>query len=76
MRSILLTAAIFASTVCAMASGPKMDGKEIYLNKHMEVIDKKKEAVYLCEIVAQTEEGYHAKAYFLTGELKMEGWFA
>lgn len=76
MRSLLITAAIFTSSVFAMASGTNPDGKDIYLNKHMEVIDKKKEAVYLCEIVAETEEGYHAKAYFLSGELKMEGWFA
>jgi len=76
MRYLLITAAIFTSAVCAMASGPNLDGNEIYLNQHMEVIEKKKEATYVCEIVDQTDEGYHAKAYFMTGELKMEGWFA
>lgn len=46
----------------------------IYLNDRMEET-KKKDATYYCELVNVGDEGYHYKAYFLTGEVKMEGWY-
>lgn len=45
------------------------------MTNHMEVTDNKKDAAYVCEIVEESDQGFHVKAYFLTGELKMDGWF-
>jgi len=47
----------------------------IYLDERMRET-KKKNATYYCELVGVTDNYYHYKAFFLTGELKMEGWYA
>lgn len=75
MRSIVLSIAAFALSLVCLAGNGLTEGSEIYMNDHMEVINSKKEATYICQIVEQSDEGYHVKAFFLTGELKMEGWF-
>jgi len=67
----LLTTCLLAFT----AFGSLPDGSEIYMTNHMEVTDNKSDASFVCEIVEETDRGYYVKAYFLTGELKMEGWF-
>ena len=48
---------------------------QIYLDERMKET-KKKTATYYCELVGVTENLYHFKAYFLSGELKMEGWYS
>lgn len=65
-----------ASTSLGFAKAPESGENEIYLNSHMEVISKKKEATYVCEVIEETEDGFFVKAYFLTGEVKMEGYFS
>jgi len=71
MRLILSLFAISFLTISGYSTNPD----DIYLTKQMEVTDNKKEASYVCEIVNESERGYQVKAYFMTGELKMEGWF-
>jgi len=73
MRFILSLFAFSLLTITGYSITP--DGMEIYMTNHMEVTDNKKEASYICKIVDESEMGYQVKAYFLTGELKMEGWF-
>lgn len=72
----ILTVSTLLSVSVAAAPGVLPDGNEIYLDTFMELTHKKKEAAYYCELVEKTDKGYHYKAYFLTGELKMEGWYA
>lgn len=55
-----------------MATGP-MERESIYLDERMEVISNKKNAFYYCKMENKTAEGYFFKAYFITGEVKMEG---
>jgi len=73
MRLILTLFAACLFTVSGFSANP--DGMDIYMTSHMELTDNKKEASYVCEIVEESEEGFKVKAYFMTGELKMEGWF-
>lgn len=73
MKLILSVFATCLMAVSGFSSNP--EGLEIYMTNHMEVTDDKKDASYVCEIVEETDMGYHVKAYFLTGELKMDGWF-
>jgi hypothetical protein len=71
MKSLLLTSiAYFFGVLLTFANG---DGV-IYLNDRMEET-KKKDATYYCEFEKVEDKGYHYKAYFLSGELKMEGWY-
>lgn len=72
----LLAVSTLLSVSVAAAPGVLPEGNEIYLDNFMEVTHKKKEATYYCELVEKTDKGFHYKAYFLTGELKMDGWFA
>jgi len=73
MRFILSLFAFSLLAIAGYSSTP--DGMEIYMTNHMEVTDNKKEASFICNILDESEMGYHVKAYFMTGELKMEGWF-
>ncbi len=67
---------VFITGLMALSSyATTPDELKIYLTSHMEVTENKKEASYVCKIVEETDLGYHVKAYFLTGELKMDGWF-
>lgn len=52
------------------------DGNEIYLDAYLRVTKKKSLASYYCTLEEKSSEGYHVKAYFLSGELKMDGWYA
>lgn len=75
---ILKTVAIstlISISVSATPVNPE-GGKDIYLNATMEVIHKKRNAAYYCELVEKTDKGFHYKAYFMSGELKMDGWYA
>lgn len=72
----ILTVSTLLSVSVAAAPGVLPDGNEIYLDTFLEITNKKKEAAYYCELVEKTDKGYHYKAYFLSGELKMEGWFS
>ena len=71
----ILTVSTLLSVSAAAAPSALPGGNEIYLDNFMEITHKKKEAAYYCELVEKTDKGYHYKAYFLTGELKMEGWY-
>lgn len=61
--------------ITLQAKSVKDEGKGIFLNALMEKVDNKRSATYYCEMVEFTEEGYHYKAYFMSGELKMDGWY-
>ena len=77
MKLIISYLALFVSiTAFAGTPGsPEGDDGEFFMNSYLEIVNKEKDAFYKCEIVDQDELGYHVKAYFLTGELKMEGTF-
>lgn len=70
--TILVLLSIQAGFLLAAANGDK---EAIYLDERMRET-KKKNATYYCELVEQSDSGYYYKAYFMTGELKMEGWYA
>lgn len=72
IRKIMLGAFVFATM---SASAIHIDGNEIYLDEYLQVTKKKKLASYYCTFEESSNEGYHVKAYFLTGELKMDGWY-
>ena len=69
---------ILAGLVLATMSASAMhiDGNELYLDEYLKVTNKKKLATYYCTLEESSNEGYHIKAYFLSGELKMDGWYA
>jgi antitoxin component YwqK of YwqJK toxin-antitoxin module len=66
---------IFACQAGLLLGSAGGDDDAIYLDERMKET-KKKHATYYCELVEQTEKGYHYKAYFLSGELKMDGWYS
>lgn len=83
----LLTACLLASsvfwTVVADARSSAPFGEEglieaaaIYLDNRMEPVDAENEAFYYAEMVEETSKGFHFQVFFLTGELKMDGWYA
>lgn len=66
----LITIAIFAA-LCGTGMNSGGDGA-VYLNDRMEPVNKKK-ATYYCDPAVAQDDGYHVKAYYLSGEIKMEG---
>ncbi|HKK38578.1 MAG TPA: hypothetical protein VJ949_04130 [Cryomorphaceae bacterium] len=74
MRGLLIISILFFQFGFVTAATHGGDGA-IYLDERMKET-KKKDATYYCELVGITNEMYHYKAYFLSGELKMEGWYA
>lgn len=62
-------------TTCTL-SAIHIETHEIYLDVYLKVTHNKKLASYYCTLEEATHEGYHYKAYFMTGELKMDGWYA
>lgn len=66
----------FSATAGNYTEPDATDGNEVYLDAYLRVTKKKKLASYYCTIEERASEGYHVKAYFLTGELKMDGWYA
>lgn len=72
IRIVMLAALISMGTLQAKSGE---EGKGIFLNALMEKVDNKRTATYYCEMVEVTEYGYHYKAYFMSGELKMDGWY-
>jgi len=70
--AIIILVVLQAGISIAWVSG---DQDAVYLDERMRET-KKKNATYFCELVEKTERGYHYKAYFMTGELKMDGWYA
>ena len=48
---------------------------ELYLNNRLEPVKSKAEATYVSRITAEDEHGYYFKAYFLTGQIKLEGYY-
>lgn len=68
--------AMLLVAISAQAGVSVVDGNEIYLDAYMQVTNKKKLASYYCTLEEKTEDGFHYKAYFLSGELKMDGWYS
>ncbi len=66
----------FSATAGNFAEDNKTVGNEIYLDANMRVTTEKNLASYYCTLEENSSEGYHFKAYFLSGELKMDGWYA
>ncbi len=50
-----------------------LEKEAIYLDERMDVINDKKQASYYSKIVEQRDELYIFHAFFINGELKMEG---
>jgi hypothetical protein len=75
MKLITLIAASLLS-LTVYSGGPDSEDGQFFMNSHMEIISKEKDASYKGVVVEKNEMGYHVKAYFLSGELKMEGFFA
>lgn len=73
IRKIVLGSFVLATMT---ASAIHIDGNEIYLDEYLQVTTKKKLASYYCTLEESSSEGHHFKAYFLSGELKMDGWYA
>lgn len=77
MRSIkIFTACAMVFFSALVTAGNPEGDNSIYLNSYLEVTAKKKDASYYCELVEHNEMGYHYRAWFMTGELKMDGWYA
>lgn len=74
MRGLLIIS-IFFFQFGQVAAATQGDDDAIYLDERMKET-KKKNATYYCELVGVSDEMYHYKAYFLSGELKMDGWYA
>lgn len=72
----MLLLGTFSATAGTYPELKETEGKEIYLDAYLRVTNKKSLASYYCTIDEKSSEGYHVKAYFLTGELKMDGWYA
>lgn len=76
-KLLTLSVLVSVSASAAPTTTPIPDeGDAIYLDTYLEVTKKKRDAAYYCELVEKSEKGYHYKAFFMTGELKMEGWYA
>ncbi len=76
MRIFRIMIVTFLSIGSLQVSAKSDDDKGIYLNAYLEKVNGKKSASYYCELVEQTDIGYHYKVYYMTGELKMDGWYA
>jgi len=74
MRGLLIISILFFQ-FGSLTAATHGDEDAIYLDERMRET-KKKDATYYCKLVGVTDEMYHFKAYFLSGELKMEGWYA
>ncbi|MGB6036497.1 MAG: hypothetical protein WBG42_09535 [Cryomorphaceae bacterium] len=74
MRGLLIISILFLQ-FGSLTAATHGDEGAIYLDERMRET-KKKNATYYCELVGVSNERYHYKAYFLSGELKMEGWYA
>lgn len=74
MRGLILISILFFQ-FGSITAATFADDRAIYLDERMRET-KKKDATYYCELVGVTDEMYHYRAYFLSGELKMEGWYA
>lgn len=73
MRGLLIILILFLQ-FGSLTAATHGDEEAIYLDERMRET-KKKYATYYCKLVGVTDEMYHYKAYFLSGELKMEGWY-
>lgn len=73
LRKTLVVCFIMATF--SMAATTNIDGNEIYLDVYLKVTKNKNSATYYCTLEETTNQGYHFKAYFLSGELKMDGWY-
>lgn len=73
MRGLLTAVLVLQiGLVSVLAHGGEDDA--VYLNERMQET-KKKNASYYCKLVGVTDNLYHYKVYFLSGEIKMEGWY-
>jgi len=75
MRTFKILAVALTLSFVAQAT-PLFEGEEIYLDVRMEVVKNKKNAAYYCLLEEETERGFLFKAYFISGELKMEGYYS
>lgn len=80
LNTLIAITCIFVTTALhAMNPTPLSDSEKIstiYLDMRLNPVDTKNDAVYYAEMVESGERGYHFQVYFLTGELKMDGWYA
>lgn len=72
----ILLLATFSATAGNYTITKETLGNEIYLDAYLRVTKKKSLASYYCTLEEKSSEGFHVKAYFLSGELKMDGWYA
>ena len=72
----MLLLGTFSATAGNYAVTKETVGNEIYLDAYLRVTKKKSLASYYCTLEEKSSEGFHVKAYFLSGELKMDGWYA
>lgn len=72
----MLLLGTFSATAGNYTAVKEAEGNEIYLDAYLRVTKKKSMASYYCTVDEKSSEGYHVKAYFLSGELKMDGWYA
>lgn len=68
--------------VCALTLGLAIcqstafaGGEKTYLDHRMEVVDKERHAMFYRTSEPAGDKGYKVKAFFLSGELKMEGYY-
>lgn len=71
-RFLMITILLFQASLILAATTGSDDA--IYLDERMNET-KKKNATYYCELVGVAGDLFHYKAYFLSGELKMDGWY-
>lgn len=50
-------------------------GNKIYLDSRMDVVKNAKHAAYYQTVESAGDKGFHVKAYFMSGELKMDGYY-
>jgi hypothetical protein len=75
MRALKVFVLAMAVGTSALAGGA-LNGEEIYLDIRMEVVKNKKNATYICTLEETNEKGHLFKVYFVSGELKMEGYYS
>lgn len=74
MRALQLTILTLFLGLQISAALP-IEGEFLYLNDRMEVVKNKNKASYTCKLEGHDENGYLFKVYFITGEVKMEGYY-
>ncbi len=75
MRGAKYLVMIAASLALTTGRASGEDEKGLYFNAMMEPVKNKKSAVYYGELVEKTDDGYHYQVFYMSGEVKMDGWY-